>query len=371
MRKSNCLLILASLLLVLLAACNLATDITQEPPDDDDMQPLEITLEPTARPTPYCPDISSFGKLDEYWPGGFTFPSDWKFTWFYTLGTTKDSPFDWNWTCVPDSYSIFLSTGPDFEDEIEVQVSTPHVILDITKVSLDWYFNSQLLEPLKVYRWVAVGHYGDIDIGMDRVAQLHQDSRWIGQNPMNKGSFRTGPQCGSGSIDVPVLAFPADNETIDIRQPIFSWDVTSCMPLVFITQLSRNPDLQSLAPGLNSFAAADYSFYLQTNYPWLDMQTISYGGIPALPDCTTLYWRVLGGIGDATYTEREWGEWSEVQSFYVNSGSCPTPTPVPYIPPPASPLNCAELNAEQCAAAPGCEWIQVSREGSYACQAVP
>ena len=148
------------------------------------------------------------------------------------------------------------------------------------------------------------------------------------------------------------------------------WDVSNCMPLVFITQLSRNPDLQSLQPGLNSFTPADYSFYLQTNYPWLDMQTVSYGGIPALPDCTTYYWRVMPGIGDGTYTEREWGAWSEIHTFYVNSGTCPTPTPT-RVPPTKTPtrtptptevpepvsVDCGSFHDPTSCINAGCNWV--------------
>jgi hypothetical protein len=347
MKRSIYILIVVSLLLISVTSCNLPINIDQRMPDDPDKLVLQIppvptnTLAPTVRPTPSCPDVSAFGRLYEYWPGSFTFPSTWKFTWFYGLGTTKDSPSDWLWMCVPESYSLYLSTGPDFEDEIEVPINNLDVTYDITKVSLDWYFNYPL-ESLKVYRWVAVGHYGDIDIGMDRVAQLHQDAKWIGYSPINKGSFRTGPQCRKASIDIPVLVFPAKGETINMRHPKFSWDLTSCMPLVFMTQLSRNPDLESLALGFISYAAEDYTFYRQTNYPWLDMETAGYGGLPALPDCTTYYWRVRGGIGDATYTERVWGEWSGIQSFFVNSGTCPTATPT-RIPPTKTPTPTATL----------------------------
>lgn len=347
MKTSIYILIVVSLLLVTLTSCNLPIEIVKREPVEADMRAIEITLEPsvtpvpTTRPTASCPDTNSFGRLTEYWPGSFTFPSTWKFTWFYVLPPNKASATDWLWMCVPESFSLYLSTGPDFEDEIEVPVNSPGVTYDITKVSLDWYFNYPL-EPLKVYRWVAVGHYGDIDIGIDRVAQLHQDAKWIGYSPINKGSFRTGPQCDPASIDIPVLTFPADEETISIRQPKFSWDLTSCMPLVFMTQLSRTPDLESLEPGFYSTAAADYSFYLQTNYPWLDMQKVSYGGIPAMPDCTTYYWRVKAGIGDGTYIERVWGEWSGIQSFFVNSGTCPTATPT-RIPPTKTPTPTATL----------------------------
>jgi hypothetical protein len=371
MKRSIYILIVVSLLLISVTSCNLPINIDQRMPDDPDKLVLQIppvptnTLAPTARPTPSCPDVSAFGRLSEYWPGGFTFPSTWKFTWFYGLGTTKESPSDWLWMCVPESYSLYLSTGPDFEDEIEVPINNLDVTYDITKVSIDWYFNYPL-EVLKVYRWVAVGHYGDIDIGMDRVAQLHDDSRWIGYPPLNKGSFRTGPECDPASIDIPALTYPVKDETINTRQLKFFWDLTSCMPLVFKTQLSRNPDLASMEPGFYSTDPADFSFDLQTNYPWLDMQTVGYGGVPALPDCTTYYWRVRGGIGDATYTERVWGEWSGIQSFFVNSGTCPTATPT-RIPPTKTPvptntatpepsIDCGSIGDPTTCTNAGCYW---------------
>jgi hypothetical protein len=382
MKRSIYILIVVSLLSLLLTSCNSPNEIVQKTPEDADMLAVQITLEPTltivptAKPTASCPDINSFGRLDEYWPGLFTFPSTWKFTWFYASGTTKASPFDWNWTCVPESYSIYLSTGPDFEDEIEVPIGTPHVTYDVSKVTLDWIFNYPL-EPLKVYRWVAVGHYGDIDIGMDRVAELHQDAKWIGQYPINKGSFRTGPQsvfaflpiCESGSIDVPELLIPADHETINILKPTYFWDVPSCMPLVFYIQLSRNPNLD-LALGHTSYDDEDYTFRLQLSYPWLDMQKPPYGIMPALPDCTTYYWRVRGGIGDVTNDPREWGEWSGIQSFFVNSGTCPTATPTPTRVPPTKtptptatptqvpvPVDCSNYHDEaSCVSHSSCVW---------------
>jgi hypothetical protein len=374
MRRSFYILIVISLLLLSLTSCNLPIEIVQKTPDESDMLAIEITLEPTVtplptiRPTPTCVDLGQFNRPFEHWPNGnmITSPNP-TFTWFYTKGSLEiDTIDDWAYVCKPETYSIILSSGPDFTDEITLSVPADAMTItpDNTKLTITWASNVAL-EPLKTYRWFVVGHHGDLQIHDYRLTFLHSQA-WNYVSDYYKNVFRTGPECVSGSIDTPVLVFPADDETISIRQPMFTWNATSCMPLVFITQLSRNPNLQSLAPGFISYASADYTFYLQTNYSWLDMPRITYGGIPPLPDCTTYYWRVLGGIGDGTYVERVWGEWSGIQSFFVNSGTCPTPTPT-RIPPTKTPvptntptpepsIDCGSIGDPTTCTNAGCYW---------------
>jgi hypothetical protein len=318
---------------------------------------------PTETSAPICPDISSYGKLYDHWPGGFELVSTTpELTWFYTPAISSPNGVQ-NWAneCVPDSYTVYLSTGPDFTDEIAIPVTNPVVYPDPTKLTLEWTIPGGL-EPMKVYRWTVIGYAHGTPLNEWRIADLHDDSIWPPLNTVNmtykRCTFRTGPECASGQIDTPLLTYPVPGEVLNTLTPILLWEVDSCMPRIFLVQISTTPEFLDPQFYVNPGAGGDYTWTSQRNYPYA---AVNY----ALRDCTKYYWRVQGGIftsgGDG-----EWGAYSEVRSFSVDLGHCPTPTatlvPPTHTPTPTEtpkPFTCAGLSHDGCTNhSDKCEWYQ-------------
>ncbi|MBA4375861.1 MAG: hypothetical protein C0401_06785 [Anaerolinea sp.] len=324
------LLLIFPLLILLLTACNLPTTTRQNPVSQQKTQLPEIIKDATATPTtqpvviatPSCPNVQSFGNLIGVSPEDLSLqPLNPQFTWYYSAQQfwNTESADPWAEICIPDSYELYFSTGPGFTNEFSVQVTNPTSTYpsNSSVLPLVWVI-SPALEPVKVYRWLPVGHYGMIDIGTSKIANLHDDSKWLPvSDQWQQGVFRTGPACASGSIDIPGLLIPAEGEAVYTRQPKLIWETTTCMPLRY--------QLQILSPQVGNLW-----FQVQTNYPWWSRYTTTGSIFPQLPDCSRIYWKVKGGVD--TIGSQEWGEWSEVRSFYVNSGSCPTPTPTSALP---------------------------------------
>jgi hypothetical protein len=331
------LFLLLPVLIVLLAACSIPT-----PENNGTLTPASP---PGIVPTPSCLDAQSFGRLLGNLPGELSIQSlTPQFSWYYNVADfwNNESADPWAEVCVPDSYELYFSTGPDFTDEFSVLFTNPVAPFgDSNNYLVNWVITSAL-EPMKVYHWIPVGHYGTIDIGTGKIASLHDASKWPPDSyQWNLGAFRTGPECASGNIDIPVLISPAAGATITSQQPKIIWEPTSCMPLVFQLEIYKFSD-QSLW-----FAA-------QTQVPWFQQYTTTVGSaFPQLADCTRYSWRARGGI-DLNGT-REWGEWSETRSFLVNSGSCPTPippTPVPVV------INCGDYTDQtSCENQSKCTWF--------------
>ncbi|KAF0108912.1 MAG: hypothetical protein FD147_2332 [Chloroflexi bacterium] len=327
MKRYICILTIVSLLLIILASCDLPIDIVQKTPDEADLQAIEITLAPTPRPTPYCPGASSFGKFWEHYPQNFNLlPANSEFLWFYNFqGVQVGSVEAWANFCVPSSFTLVFSTGPEFDDEIYVPVTNPSLVFTAGSLEVRWALTTPL-EPMKIYRWVAVGDYNDIQIKYNKISTLHDDTKWPPRSTLfNMGTFLTGPLCALGAIETPVLGFPANGEVISSLRPKLTWNFTNCTPKEYKIQLSKNADLENLANNFWSFSTLDYTVQPVLKYPWLDVS--GFNSWQPLPDCTRFYWRVIGTSYNDEAWIREWGEWSEVRSFYVNSGSCPTPTP--------------------------------------------
>jgi hypothetical protein len=335
------------------------------PPSSPD-QSIEMPEEASAseNPAPVCPDISAYGKIYDHWPSGFKLvTTNPELTWFYSSpGGNLTNVEEWANKCKPDSYTIYLSTGPDFDDEIVIDVVDPVITSDITKLTMEWTIPGGL-EPMKVYRWAVVGHAGGLNLEEWKIADLHDDSVWPPLNTVNMAykrcTFRTGPECASGQIEVPTLTYPVDGQTIDTLTPIITWDVAGCMPLVFMGEISTTSSFANPQPYIDTSLPGDYTWQQQRNYTYA---AINY----ALRDCTKYYWRVQGGIGEGgALGPREWGSFSSSETFFVNLGQCPTPTPTA-IPPTRTPtptetpepFSCEGLGMDACNAHSNvCEWV--------------
>jgi hypothetical protein len=345
--------------------------------------PEEEPALPTVTIGPVCSDATAFGRIYDHWPSGFQIvPLTPELTWFYSPGSGyPNGVTNWADVCTPQSYTIYLSTGPDFDDEIVFEVPAPVVFTDPTKLTLETSITSGL-EPLKVYRWMAVGHYNDLVLESWKIADIHNDNIWPPRNTVNmtykRCTFRTGPECPSGQIDVPILLSPANGEVLQTLTPKLLWDVDTCMPLVFMVEISTTADFANPQPYVAPSQPGDYTKITQRNYPYA---YIDY----TLRDCTKFYWRIKGGID--INNSREWGAYSEVGTFYVDFGQCPTPTPTatatrqptltstPTNPPkPTStpkPFTCTGLSQESCLAhADKCIWyVPLSHPESPYCKA--
>lgn len=368
-------------LVILITSCNFPItcqcELVKPTLDIIDTIPLEvleiqITKTPTPLPTPICPDVSSFGKIYDHWPSDFklvdTSPN---FTWFYTSNSIDpNSSLIWSEVCVPESYTFYFSTGPDFEDEIVVNVTNPSVVPDPTKLNLNWTLPIAL-EPMKVYRWITIGHYQGIELEGWKIPDMHNDEIWPPINNVNMSYkrcvFRTGPECTVGNIDVPLLTNPNYGDVLDTLNPTLEWSLDSCMPLVFSLEISTSAAFENPQNSVDPSLPGDYTKITQRNYNYA---YIEY----TLRDCTQYFWRVKGGIGYAYPGDplpRQYGAFSDTGMFYVNTGHCPTPTPTP-IPPTKTPtptlspsstpssiaFSCIGLSQTDCENYPNqCKWI--------------
>ena len=304
-----------------------------------------INTAATQTAQPGCPSISSYGRISEHWPSEFKITSTMPtFTWFYSAaGGSPGSVDAWANECVPQSYSLHLSTGPDFSDEIVYQITNPSVVPDPTKLTMEWTLPTPL-DPVEVYRWFIVGHAGGIDIGADRLPYLHLHDWWPPLSTYYRSVFRSGPECAATQIEVPTLIAPAVGEIIQTLNPELRWEVSSCWPLVFVVEISTTPDFDDPEWYVDPSIPGDYTDMTQTNYPWLNVEYI-------LRDCTRYYWRVIGGVGQGNAADpRVWGTYSETRSFTVSSSSCPAPTVTLQV-------NCADLSQAACVDNPQCEWV--------------
>lgn len=318
---------------------------------------------PTETAGPVCPDITAYGKIYDHWPSGFELVStNPELTWFYASANGNlDSAEAWANECKPDSYTVYLSTGPDFDDEIAIEVTNPSISADITKLTMEWTIPGGL-EPMKVYRWAVVGHANGFDLESWKIADLHDDSVWPPLNTVNmtykRCTFRTGPECLSGQIAVPTLVYPPNGEVLDTLTPILTWQVDTCMPVVFEVEISTTPSFADPQYYVDPSLGKDYTWTSQRNYPYA---AVDY----ALRDCTKYYWRVQGGIIAEGVGNGELGAFSQANYFFVNLGQCPTPTPT-RVPPTLTPLptetpqpfSCDGLSDGACAAhADECKWV--------------
>lgn len=377
MNKQSIRSILTSAALTLcLVACDLPRATPTQTNESIDATETQTSI-PAATQAPIsCPSAASYGQISEYWPSRFHIESTTPtFTWFYSIrGRNMSALEEWATICVPATYSIYLSTGPDYDDEFVIQVQDPSIDADITKLTMGWTSDVPL-ELNKDYRWYVVGHSGDITIDDWGLVHLHDDAWWPPRSTYFSGTFRTGLECEQGAISVPELNSPLDGAAINTVNPTLTWDINMCMPLVFKVEISTNPAFENFQSGVIPNLPQDYTVIRQSDYPWMYVEYI-------LRDCTEYYWRVTGGIGEGGEGGyREWGTPSGVRTFHVDQGQCPTPTPtlvptvVPVfptdtpiivIPPTAVPVVCAGMDETQCKQhSQECEWVVPATTAPY------
>lgn len=351
-------------LLAFLAAC--AAPSVEAPIDE----PAAATETPTgeaisAIPTPYCPAAASYGMIEELEPSLLQIVSDSPlFTWYYTNGNLNFANLDmWDSVCTPETYTLHLSTGPEFSDEILLEVVEVSIVRDRVHLVGEGTINDSL-EPLTVYRWLMEGHAGGYNVDDYWLYKLHADSSsWYPRTRTYTSIFRTGPECTLDNISIPQLIYPEDGAIIQTLDPIGTWEVSECMPQNFYIEVSTLPtfDNPNEVEPIDPHESGDYTARRQTKYPWFQMSYM-------LRDCTTLYWHVMGEntVNENTYV---YGTSSEIRTFQVDTGQCPTATPtrtrIPVLPtktptatpPPTSvPVNCSTLTTEDQCNAAGCTW---------------
>ena len=384
-KQASFLCLFVLLILVTLPACQPAPVILPPPTST-----IELPTSTATRTPASCPDAASFGYFTEIYPGSFqlmTTSPEFEWRYLFLSNSIPGSVEGWAEVCVPDSYTLYFSTGPDFSDEIPVQVGSPDLIFNPTYLAIRWVI-SPPLQPFTVYRWLATGHYGDLDLRSDhvvanKVPQLHSDSFWPPTNMhRNIGVFITGPICEPPGTGIPILDLPADGEIATSLQPTFTWHVSDCMPDAFNINITRITDPGTTPGCTNSNDPADFSMCINQQNPWLDMETYAYNPVSLL-DCSAYTWRVRPVVWINEVMES--GEWSETRTFLVDSGACasPTPTFIPRLPTatptlvPVKPTDvppqvvCAGLSKDECLTHSNeCEWVEPATTSGY-CEAKP
>lgn len=342
------------LLLVSLSACQLPTK--QDPSKQQIPQIPEIIKNITETPTveitpvqlatPDCNTPLAFGHSVEQSPSNLSIqPLNPTFSWRYWPATStfnSEIADPWMYVCSPDIHYIYLSTGPGFDDEI-IHEANPNTSYSTGVINYEW-MNGTQLDPLKVYRWMGTGKYHTMTylFGYSSMT-LHKEFPSFHPYTQDIFLFRTGPSCGSGSIDIPALTSPAQGTVINTTEPIFTWSASNCMPDDF---------------KIHVWSSSGYSLDGTTDVLWWNTYTENTV-IPPLPDCTLLYWQVRGRMNTVNL-----GDWSATRSFYVNTGNCAPPPVPPVVPtktPTATPkpvsINCSDYtNLETCKSHSQCKW---------------
>ena len=311
-----------------------------------------------------CPDLAAFGSIDEISPASNSIlSSPILFSWHYAA--PGPLPLDWSTTCVPTSFTLYLSPGPDYSTVLSFPVSPFSVDSSSSAYLLSYSFQlTASLQPHTHYRWIIVGHADGINIDQDQLALFQDPSAW--QPALNSsfslmsGVFQTGPICDSQTYSQINLHSPQDGTILDNDTPYFSWDMPNCSSPSYQLLLGTDPTMGTYDVG------------------WLHKQQgfLLHSGL--MQPCTTYYWQVIAGSG---------GNWiastsSEIRSVYFDSGDCmglqnpvdpvleiqidtPTPTPQQRLSPTSTPEACSQYQDQQsCELHKQCIWDTSTRSGS-------
>jgi hypothetical protein len=316
-----------------------------------------VSSETTDTPAPVCQTESDYGIITILNPGENAIVSTTpELAWQYTPEEVPEGGVhDWSEECVPTSYTIFLSTGPDFGDEIVLEVTDPVVTTGTDKLSMVWTIPNSL-EFTKVYRWAVVGHANGFDLGNWTINNLHDESKWPPFAELHAedeySAFRTGPECAVGQIESPILTWPANDEKISTLSPTLTWVSGSCMPTLFYVEISTNHWFANPELDVNPEKHGDFTKKLQVNSLFAVIGN-------TLRNCADFKWRVKGGVLDSEGNEK-WGAFSEIGTIQVDlDGKCPTPTPKPtFTPTPTvvpTTISCYYYSLKECGAQRLCQ----------------
>jgi hypothetical protein len=238
-------------------------------------------LDPYPHPYPYLypyfhPHLYPFlypliPKLFPHIPIHFKYPNP------YPYANAYPPPVG---SCIPESYRLHLSTGPNFADDMVYAVS-----------GTSWTPSSPL-ESGKEYRWGVEALSGG-------------GTKFAGYR-----AFFTGPlcECNAASLVAPTLNEPSGS--VSTLYPILVWDYPSaCAPQSYRVDLSTDASF------------SDTSLSGGTGNP-----STRWGPGEDLTACGTYFWRVAAVCdipGDGTIL----GPFSETLTFTVGPDPCPTPVP--------------------------------------------
>jgi hypothetical protein len=254
-----------------------------------------------------CPDRSSFGYLEENVPAlGVAVESPILFRWYYY--PSSSFPTDWSTVCVPTSFTLFLSPGPEYTDIIQYSV-TPLTIESAPSYLLFTTQLSETLLPNTTYRWIVVGHNGDIDIDVEDVAFFSEHSSWNDSNdPIHfVGQFQTGPLCTLATIQMVNLINPADSSSLETVTPFFQWNIPGCNALAY--KLTFATDL----------------LFNNIERNWVTNQKEFLMLPNILEPCVQYFWKVDAGVYSQDYhiTQGNWATTSPIRTFIIRSENCP------------------------------------------------
>ncbi|MCD4753157.1 MAG: hypothetical protein K8R40_08810 [Anaerolineaceae bacterium] len=267
-----------------------------------------------------CPDRAAFGYIDENVPARnvlVNYPIIFRWYYFAAEGAAPD----WSAVCVPTSFTLYLSPGPDYSTTVSYSITsrTPDNLVNLLMYS---YNVHGWLQPHTSYRWIIVGHAGGVDIDEDQLPLFQDESAWklTGNNSLMSGQFQTGPACDPQLISSVNLLNPQDEAVLDTDTPYFQWDMPNCSSSAYWLSFDTDPLMASPDVG------------------WVTGQEgfLMFSG--GLEPCTIYYWHVQAGLYSVHYhlQNGNWATASEIRSFIIRSSDCPDAEAVPTATPTAT-----------------------------------
>jgi len=387
--KKICFWIFLLLLLIIISGCKETAEMPSTPQNLPLSAPQNLpppahpnTLEP---PTPTatsaltyqtndgitlgtnlnCPDRAAFGYIDENVPArNVLVSSPIHFRWYY-FAAEGHAP-DWSTVCVPTSFTLYLSPGPDYITTISYPITPTNANNLVNLLMYSFYVNDALLQPHTSYRWMVVGHANGIDIDQDQLPLFQDESAWklINNTSLMSGQFQTGPVCNPQTIGPVNLLNPQDQAALDTDTPYFQWDMPNCTGQAYWLSFDTDPLMASPDIG------------------WVTGQEgfLMFSG--SLQPCIIYNWQVQAGLYSYNYhlQNGDWATASEIRSFIIRSSECPeadaepTATFIPILIPtntptktPVIPCSKYDKKASCNAQTNRCKWVIPPTGGPGSC----
>ncbi|MBT3338829.1 MAG: hypothetical protein HN855_06535 [Anaerolineae bacterium] len=277
MKKKILFILLSILAIMSLAGCK-----PKGPPDEPEkpLPPIELdeSQNPPLLPTTNCPadELSApWGVSPDNYQVVYDSAPTLEATYDY-LATTYPNPTSSDpVNCTPEQIHFYLSTGPDYLDEIGGFWPT-----------FKWTITTPL-QPGVMYRWAVAGVTNSIE---GPISSYYY--------------FFAGPICDEGEILAAIPLEPADGAIVDTLNPTFKWTVeenVSCIADTYYVHWARS-DIDSV----EDYFALPHS------------PTGTSDPLPVnLTDCRPYKWRMVStppGKG-AGWTDSVYSEW---KSFIVS-----------------------------------------------------